>query len=107
MAAVNEWKAALVPAVSSDATMLYLWRPAGGGLVEYLSADATLKTAPEAANVPGAGLSLPRGAYAAIVEALRPDTTSGELVVLRESLKVERDRVDRVLEQRVLFRGAT
>ena len=96
------WRATLERSWTHDGSTLHVMESRADGLVNYLCSDGTWKTvdANTAFAPEGAGIFLPWGAAEAIIAALAPEATAGELGALREALKIERTRVDIILMNR-------
>lgn len=81
---------------------LYLWRPAGIGRNEMVTGFSpegyAILTVIED-DVATSPLHLPSGTLAAIAEAVKPGPSSGEIARIEEALRVERARVDQVLDR--------
>jgi hypothetical protein len=98
------WNAELAVSAGFDRARLLVWRDSGPGRIEYLVAEPVVHTAyADVVADPVPGIWLPRGADRALIEALTPSTTAGEIARLEEALAGERARVDLVLGE--LLRG--
>lgn len=98
------WRASLERSWTHDGSTLHVMESRADGMVGYLCSDGTWKTTePHTTFAPeGAGIFLPWGAAEAIIAALAPDATAGEMSAIREALDVERRRVDAILNRREL-----
>lgn len=98
--AVNRWRVHLEQSWTHDGSTLHVMELRTDRTVSYLCSDGTWKTVEEATVAPSdAGIFLPRDAAQALVAALAPDATAGEMGAIREALEVERRRVDEVLRR--------
>jgi hypothetical protein len=79
---------------------LYLAQRRPDGMVSHLAADGTWRTVPDGAAIDFEVMRFPRGALAAIADAVKPGPTEDVVRELRDALKIERERVDRVLDAR-------
>ena len=80
-----------------DAWRLHIWRPAGDQ-IETLHDNGTWVLQDPAVSDPHEGLLLPRDAWAAICDFAAPHADAGEVKELRESLALERARVEKLID---------
>lgn len=80
---------------------LVLWRDRGDGSVDVYGPDGTVVNVREDEASPvEVGWRIPREALAAFAEAVAPFSPShAEVKGLQEALKIERQRVDRILDR--------
>lgn len=99
-----EWRAHVTDDFMQYGRRVHLARPAGPGMVDVVTGfredgTPTIDRFSNDVNVDAPGFLLPQDALEALVEKVKPGPASGELGALREALKVERDRIDRLLDR--------
>ncbi len=99
-----EWRAIVRPDLTSDATRVFLVRDLEPDLISVavgFDEDGWIIQAEEPRHVVPTfqGFLFPRDALQAIVLAVKPGPSEGEIRAIREALGVERDRVDRTLRE--------
>ena len=98
----NEWRAHVEhPMTGFGVTRVYLYRRLGpDGDIEIVNSDGTTTRVEQGSETPdGAGLTIPREAWEALVAHAAAQSHLGrEVQVLREWLKHERARVDSTLD---------
>jgi hypothetical protein len=98
----NEWRAHVEhPMTAFGVTRVYLYRRIGpDGEIEIVNSDGTTTRVEQGAETPdGAGLTIPRDAWEALVAHAAAQSHLGrEVQVLREWLKHEQSRVDSVID---------
>jgi len=107
----GEWRVALVYEYTFAGTVaMYVTQQAGEGRYNFLGEDGVIHTCEEGTKPPADPIRLPEGALESLRDALNsrlgevPSTT--EARVLRESLDIERARVDKIIDYTVRDSGA-
>lgn len=98
-----EWRAHITPAFEMFGDRVVLFRSLGNliEIIEGFDADGVpqiTRYEPTVTPPRPAGILLPAGSLAAIVEAVKPGPSTSELKVLTDALTIERARVDKVID---------